>query len=71
MNVRLYSSYDKGYFKISFLQLKHYNFVIITQQCYGRQNISRKSVILLHGILLPDVTSYDKIQLTTLLHMPR
>ena len=32
------------------------------QRCYGRHNVSRKS-ILLHGvILLPDATSYDNKQ---------
>ena len=36
------------------------------QHCYGRHNISRKSInhsILLHGVIsLPDATSYDKIK---------
>ena len=33
---------------------------LCTQSCYGRHNVSRKS-ILLHGvILLPDATSYNK-----------
>ena len=44
-----------------------------TQRCYGRHNVSRKSVttrglsILMHGvILLPEATSaYDNIQLLT------
>ena len=38
------------------------------QLCYGRHNISRKSIyttsglILLHGVFsLPDTTSYDKL----------
>ena len=41
---------------------------LCTQRCYGRHNVSRKSInhtsglsILLHGvILLHDATSYDK-----------
>ena len=33
---------------------------LCTQRCYGRHNVSRKS-ILLHGVIsLPDATSYDK-----------
>ena len=40
---------------------------LCTHRCYGRHNVSRKSVnncglsILLHGVFsLPDPTSYDK-----------
>ena len=35
---------------------------LYTQSCYGRRNVSRKSLsILLHGVIsLPDVTSFDK-----------
>ena len=40
---------------------------LCTQRCYGRHNVSRKSIttsglqILLHGVIsLPDATSYDK-----------
>ena len=41
---------------------------LCTQRCYGRYNVSRKSIkttsglsILLHGVIsLPDATSYDK-----------
>ena len=39
---------------------------LCTQRCYGRHNVSRKSIttsvlqILLHGVIsLPDATSYD------------
>ena len=35
---------------------------LCTQLCYGRHNITRKS-ILLHGVIsLPDAASYDKIK---------
>ena len=40
---------------------------LCTQRCYGRHNVSRKSIftsclsILLHGVIsLPEETSYDK-----------
>ena len=46
---------------------------LCTQHCYGRHNVSRKSInhqwfidfILLHGVIsLPDATSYDKLYYT-------
>ena len=67
------ASYDE-YFEISFLAFK--NVIILslcTQRCYGRHNVSRKSIKykwfidLLHGIIsLPDATSYDKKRYLTL-----
>ena len=64
MNVRFYLSYDiKITLKSHFCGKNVIILSLCTQHCYGRHNISRKSVfkILLQGIIsLPDATSYDK-----------
>ena len=71
MNVIFYLSYDiKITLKSHFCRKKHYNSVAFNaQRCYGRHNLSRKSInrlsILLHGVIsLSDVKSYDKGSLT-------
>ena len=50
--------------------------LLCTQRCYGRHNVSRKSIkisglsILMHGvILLSDATSYDNIVSCTSAHV--
>ena len=59
MNVRFYLDYIEILFQPK-------NIIILslcTQRCYGRHNVSHKSVksILLHGVIsLPDAMSYDK-----------
>ena len=36
--------------------------LLCTQRYYGRHNVSRKSIFLLHGVIsLPDTTSFDKL----------
>ena len=66
MNVRFYLSYDK-YFESHFWRKNVIILSLCTQRCYGRHNVSRKSIndsglhILLHGVIsLPNATSYDK-----------
>ena len=67
-NVRFYLSYDiKITLKSHFCRKNVILLSLCTQRCYGRHNISRKSIttsglqILLHGVIsLPDATSYDK-----------
>ena len=63
-NVRFYLSYDiKNTLNSHFWRKKTVSILsLCTQRCYGRHNVSQKSVsILLHGVIsLSDATSYDK-----------
>ena len=62
-NARFYLSYDiKIILKSDFCRINVISLSLCTHRCYGRHNVSRKSVsILLHGVIsLPDVMSCDK-----------